>query len=472
MRKTKIVCTLGPATDNYQTLKRLVKAGMNVARINMSHGSYEEHAARIEMVRKAREELGQAVAVMLDTKGPEIRVRTFEGGKAYLTDGNYFTLTAEECEGNNARVSITYKDLPKFVKSGDVILLNDGLIELKVDMVAEKEIVCVVTHGGELSNRKSINLPGVFIDMPYVSEGDRADLLFGIKQDVDYIAMSFVRNAQDVKLVKELMNENGGEKIQLIAKIENREGVNNIKEITDECDGAMVARGDMGVEIPFEELPALQKKIIKLCYKQGKKVITATQMLESMINNPRPTRAEISDVANAIYDGTSAIMLSGETAVGKYCVETVKTMAKIAEKTENSIHFKNRFKTLDPEIKTITDAISHATVAASFDLNAKAIIALSQSGFTARKVSRFRPDCVIIAATLSEKAYNQLAMNWGVVPVLTELQSDYMKMISHSVQRAKTTGCVKNGDLVVITGGIPVGLTSNTNTMRIEIVGE
>ena len=330
MRKTKIVCTLGPATDNYQTLKRLVKAGMNVARINMSHGSYEEHAARIEMVRKAREELGQAVAVMLDTKGPEIRVRTFEGGKAYLTDGNYFTLTAEECEGNNARVSITYKDLPKFVKSGDVILLNDGLIELKVDMVAEKEIVCVVTHGGELSNRKSINLPGVFIDMPYVSEVDRADLLFGIKQDVDYIAMSFVRNAQDVKLVKELMNENGGEKIQLIAKIENREGVNNIKEITDECDGAMVARGDMGVEIPFEELPALQKKIIKLCYKQGKKVITATQMLESMINNPRPTRAEISDVANAIYDGTSAIMLSGETAVGKYCVETVKTLSKIA----------------------------------------------------------------------------------------------------------------------------------------------
>ncbi len=472
MRKTKIVCTLGPATDNYQTLKRLVKAGMNVARINMSHGSYEEHAARIEMVRKAREELGQAVAVMLDTKGPEIRVRTFEGGKAYLTDGNYFTLTTEECEGNNARVSITYKDLPKFVKNGDMILLNDGLIELKVDMVAENEIVCVVTHGGELSNRKSINLPGVFIDMPYISEVDRADLLFGIKQDVDYIAMSFVRNAQDVKLVKELMNENGGEKIQLIAKIENREGVNNIKEITDECDGAMVARGDMGVEIPFEELPALQKKIIKLCYKQGKKVITATQMLESMINNPRPTRAEISDVANAIYDGTSAIMLSGETAVGKYCVETVKTMAKIAEKTENSIHFKNRFKTLDPEIKTITDAISHATVAASFDLNAKAIIALSQSGFTARKVSRFRPDCVIIAATLSEKAYNQLAMNWGVVPVLTELQSDYMKMISHSVQRAKTTGCVKNGDLVVITGGIPVGLTSNTNTMRIEIVGE
>lgn len=472
MRKTKIVCTLGPATDNYQVIKRLIKAGMNVARINMSHGSYEEHAARIKMVRKAREELGQAVAIMLDTKGPEIRVRTFEGGKAVLTDGNFFTLTTEECEGNNARVSITYKDLPKFVSEGDVILLNDGLIELKVVSVAACEIVCAVVHGGELSNRKSINLPGVSIDMPYISEVDYKDMLFGIEQDVDYLAISFVRSADDVKQVKALMGDNGGEKIQIIAKIENRQGVNNIKEITDECDGAMVARGDMGVEIPFEELPALQKQIIKLCYKQGKKVITATQMLESMINNPRPTRAEISDVANAIYDGTSAIMLSGETAVGKYCVETVKTMAKIAEKTESTIHFKNRFNALEPEIKTITDAISHATVAASFDLNAKAIIALSQSGFTARKVSRFRPDCMIIAATLSEKAYNQLALNWGVAPLLTELQPDYLELLAHSVNRAKETGLIKKGDLVVITGGIPVGLTSNTNTMRIEIVGE
>ncbi len=471
MRKTKIVCTLGPATDNYQVLKRLIKAGMNVARINMSHGTYEEHAARIEMVRRARAELGQAVAIMLDTKGPEIRVRTFEGGKAYLADGNYFTLTTEECEGNNARVSISYKDLPKFVKEGDTVLLNDGLIELRVDSVASCEIVCVVVHGGELSNRKSINMPGVKIDMPYISDVDRADMLFGIKQDVDYFAISFVRCADDVRAVKKLMAENGGEQIQIISKIENRDGVNNIKEITDECDGAMVARGDMGVEIPFEELPAIQKQIIKLCYKQGKKVITATQMLESMINNPRPTRAEISDVANAIYDGTSAIMLSGETAVGKYCVETVKTMAKIAEKTENSIHFKNRFHGLEPEIKTITDAISHATVAASFDLGAKAIIALSQSGFTARKVSRFRPDCVIIAPTLSDKAYNQLAMNWGVVPVLSSLQPDYLELFTHSVECARGTGLIKNGDLVVITGGIPVGVSGNTNTMRIEIVG-
>ena len=472
MRKTKIVCTLGPATDNYQTLKRLVKAGMNVARINMSHGSYEEHAARIEMVRKAREELGQAVAVMLDTKGPEIRVRTFEGGKAYLTDGNYFTLTAEECEGNNARVSITYKDLPKFLHEGDVILLNDGLIELKVDSVAEREIVCVVVHGGELSSRKSINIPNVDIPMPYISEIDKKDILFGISQNVDYLAISFVRDAEDVREIKKLLDDNGGSDIQVIAKIENRQGVINIKSIVNECDGAMVARGDMGVEIPFEELPPIQKQIIKLCYNQGKKVITATQMLESMIVNPRPTRAEISDVANAIYDGTSAIMLSGETAVGKYCVETVKTMAKIAEKTESNIHFKNRFHTLEPEIKTITDAISHATVAASFDLNAKAIIALSQSGFTARKVSRFRPECVIIAATLSDKAYNQLAMNWGVVPVLSKLQSNYVDLFAHSVECARSTGLIKDGDLVVITGGIPVGVSGNTNTMRIEVVGD
>lgn len=471
MRKTKIVCTLGPATDNYQTLKRMIKAGMNVARLNMSHGSYDEHAARIDMVKRARDEMNQSVAVMLDTKGPEIRVRTFAGGKAVLTDGDYFTLTTEDCEGNNARVSVSYANLPQCVKEGDMILLNDGLIELKVDSVAQSEIVCVVVHGGELGNRKSINLPGVSLDMPYLSETDKKDILFGIKNDVDYLAISFVRTADDVKQVKELLQANGGEKIQIIAKIENREGVNNIREIVNECDGAMVARGDMGVEIPFEELPAIQKHMISFCYKEGKKVITATQMLESMITNPRPTRAEISDVANAIYDGTSAIMLSGETAVGKYCVEAVKTMAKIAEKTESSIHFKKRFRNLDANIKTITDAISHATVEASFDLNAKAIIALSQSGFTARKVSRFRPDCVIIAATLSKKAYYQLAMNWGVVPVLGSKQPNSAELFSNAVEWARGTGLIKDGDLVVITGGVPVGIAGNTNTMRIEIVG-
>ncbi|MCI8413413.1 MAG: pyruvate kinase [Clostridia bacterium] len=472
MRKTKIVCTLGPATDNYQTMKRLIKAGMNVARLNMSHGTYDEHAARIDMVKRAREELNQSVAIMLDTKGPEIRIRTFENGKALLSEGNYFTLTTEECEGNNARVSVTYPRLPACVKEGDIILLNDGLIELKVDSVSEKEVVCVVTHGGELSNRKSINLPGITIDMPYLSEVDKKDILFGIKQDIDYLAISFVRKADDVRQVKELLDSCNGKDVQIISKIENREGVNNIREIIDECDGVMVARGDMGVEIPFEELPAIQKDMISLCYKQGKKVITATQMLESMITNPRPTRAEISDVANAIYDGTSAIMLSGETAMGKYCVETVKTMAKIAEKTESSIHFRKRFRNLDPVIKTITDAISHATVEASFDLNAKAIIALSHTGFTARKVSRFRPDCVIIAATISRKAYYQLAMNWGVVPVLGSPQPNSNELFNNSVEWARGTGLIKKGDLVVITGGVPVGIAGNTNTMRIEIVGD
>lgn len=470
MRKTKIVCTLGPATDNYATIKKLIKAGMNVARINMSHGNYEEHSERIAMIKKAREELATPVAILIDTKGPEIRIRTFENGKAELLAGDYFTLTTESVVGNNARVSITYPLLPKKVKEGDSILINDGLIELTVVDVTETEIVCSIINGGELTNRKSINLPGVKIDMPYMSDIDREDILFGIKQDVDYFALSFVRSAADVKLIKNLLKENNGAHIQIISKIENREGVDNVSEIIDECDGVMVARGDMGVEIPFEELPTIQKHIIKKCYRLGKKVITATQMLESMINNPRPTRAEISDVANAIFDGTSATMLSGETAVGKYCVDAVKTMAKIAEKAESGINFKKRFHDLDTEIKTITDAVSHSTVAAAYDLSAKAIIAVSQSGFTARKVSRFRPDCVIIAATTSDKAYNQLALNWGVAPTKALPQANSDELFSHSVKCAVETGLVKTGDLVVITAGVPVGISGNTNTMRIEII--
>lgn len=472
MRKTKIVCTLGPATDNYATVKKLIKAGMNVARLNMSHGSYAEHAARIDLVKRARAELDQSVAIMLDTKGPEIRVRTFEGGKAELTDGNYFTLTTEQCVGNNARVSVSYRNLPGCVKPGDTILLNDGLIELKVDSVTEDEIVCVVEHGGVLSDRKSINLPGITLDMPYLSEVDKKDIIFGIGQDIDYLAISFVRNGADVRDVKELLKANGGEFVQIISKIENRDGVNNIGEILEESDGVMVARGDMGVEIPFEELPAIQKALISQCYRSGKKVVTATQMLESMISNPRPTRAEISDVANAIYDGTSAIMLSGETAVGKFCVETVKTMAKIAEKTESNINFRERFHNFNPEIKTITDAISHATVEASFNLGAKAIITPSHSGFTARKVSRFRPGCMIIASTLSVKAYNQLAMNWGVVPLLGKPQSSSDELFIRTVELARQSGLVKDGDLVIITAGVPVGVAGNTNTIRIEVVGD
>lgn len=472
MRKTKIVCTLGPATDSYQTIKKLIKTGMNVARINMSHGNHAEHAARIKMVRQAREELNTAVAVLLDTKGPEIRIRTFEGGRAILAEGDYFTLTTSNVTGNNARVSVTYEPLPGCVKPGDHILINDGMIELKVDSVTKTDIVCIVLNGGTLSDRKSINLPGIDIDMPYISEADREDILFGIEQDVDYLALSFVRNVEDVRLIKQLLNHNTATNIQLIAKIENRSGVNNFESIIAECDGAMVARGDMGVEIPFEELPAIQKDMIHSCYRAGKKVITATQMLESMISSPRPTRAEISDVANAIYDGTSATMLSGETAAGKYPVEAVRTMAKIAENTEKSINFRMRFLKLDAEIKTITDAVSHSTVAAAYDLNAKAIITVSQSGYTARKVSRFRPICPIIAATTSEKAYNQLALNWGVVPTRSVPQPNSDELFKHSVKCALSTGLVKEGDLVVMTGGVPVGISGKSNTMRIEVIGQ
>lgn len=470
MRRTKIVCTLGPATDNYATVKKLIKAGMNVARLNMSHGSYEEHAERIRLIKKAREELSVPVAILVDTKGPEIRIRTFEGGKAVLSDGDFFTLTTKECEGNNARVSITYKELPSFVKEGDPILVNDGLIELKVDSVSASDIVCEVVHGGELTNRKSINLPNTVIDMQYISEADKQDILFAIEQDIDYFAMSFVRNVDDVRKFKQFLTRHNVRDVQLIAKIENRAGVNNFESILSECDGAMVARGDMGVEIPFEELPAIQKSMIKSCYKAGKKVITATQMLESMINNPRPTRAEISDVANAIYDGTSATMLSGETAAGKFPVEAVKTMAKIAENTEKSINFRKRFGELSAEIKSITDAVSHSTCAAAFDLNAKAIITVSQSGYTARKVSRFRPVAPIIAPTTSAKAYNQLALNWGVTPTMAVSQPNSDELFKHSIQCALSTGIVKRGDLVVLTGGVPVGISGNTDTMRIEVI--
>ncbi|MBR2988411.1 MAG: pyruvate kinase, partial [Clostridia bacterium] len=422
MRKTKIVCTLGPATDDYSTLKKLIRAGMSVARLNMSHGTHEEHTKRMDMVKKARKELGLPVAILLDTRGPEIRIKTFENGKIELNEGDNFTLTTNEVEGNDKQVSVTYADMPKHLKKGDTVLLNDGMIELTVDGVTESDVHCSVINGGELTNRKSINLPGIEIDMPYLSDADRVDIEFAVKSDADYIALSFVRSADDVRQVRNLLALTGGENIQLISKIENRQGVNNANDILALSDGIMVARGDMGVEIPFEELPYIQKELIKTCYRNGKKVITATQMLESMIHNPRPTRAEISDVANAIYDGTSAIMLSGETAVGKYPVEAVKTMAKIAQKTEGSINYKTRFERHEQPITNITDAVSHSTCAAAFDLGAKAIITVSQSGYTARKVSRFRPECVIIAATTSHKVYNQLALNWGVLPTLAAVQ--------------------------------------------------
>lgn len=468
MRKTKIVCTLGPATDNYSTLKKIIRAGMNVARLNMSHGNREEHLRRVEMVKKARTELGMPVAILLDTRGPEIRIKTFKNGKIELVENETFTLTVKEIEGDVTRVSVTYPDFVKHVKKDDTVLLNDGLIELKVEEVFNEDVLCRVVTGGVLTDRKSINLPGIEIDMPYLSDADREDIKFAVEIDADYLALSFVRTSDDVRQVKSLIALCGGQGIQLISKIENRQGVNNAQSILDLSDGIMVARGDMGVEIPFEELPHIQKELIKTCYRSGKKVITATQMLESMINNSRPTRAEISDVANAIYDGTSAIMLSGETAAGKYPVESVKVMAKIAEKTESSIDFKKRFHNHEYKIQNVTDAVSHSTVAAAFDLNAKAIIAVSQSGYTARKVSRFRPECVIIATCTSEKVYNQLALNWGVLPTMAAQQKTPDELYRHAIICALNTGVVKEGDLAVLTGGSEVNKAGFSNTMRIE----
>ena len=468
MRKTKIVCTLGPSTDDYKVLKELARSGMNVARLNLSHGTHAEHRARMDAIRRVRKELGVPLAILLDTKGPEIRVKTFKDGSVDLKKGKLFTLTTREVEGNETEVSVSYELLPGCVSEGDVILLNDGMIELCVDKVNGADIVCKVVHGGVLSNRKSINLPGREIDMPYLSDADRDDLRFAVEEDVDYIALSFVRTSDDVRQAKNFISMCGGDNIQIISKIENRQGVDNAREILELSDGIMVARGDMGVEIPFEELPNIQKTLIKNCYKIGKKVITATQMLESMISSPRPTRAEISDVANAIYDGTSAIMLSGETAAGKFPVEAVRTMAKIAEKTESCINFKKRFQAHEYTIKSITDAVSQATCASAFDLNAKAIITVSQSGYTARKVSRFRPECVIIAATTSEKVYNQLALNWGVLPTMALVQKTPDALFSHAAKCALNTGAVHEGDLAVLTGSSEVGKAGNSNTMRIE----
>lgn len=470
MRRTKIVCTLGPATDDYSVLKSMIRAGMNVARLNFSHSTYDEHRRRMDMVKRARTELGVPVAILLDTKGPEIRIKTFKSGKAELKQGGKFTLTTRDIEGDDGAVSVSYSELPNYVKKGTRILVNDGLIELSVESVNATDIVTTVMNDGVLSNRKSINLPDTFIDMPYLSDGDRADIEFGISQDVDYIAMSFVRTVDDVRIIKRLLTENDADDIQLIAKIENRSGVDNVMSILAECDGVMVARGDMGVEIPFEELPGIQKEIISRCYQSGKKVITATQMLESMVTNPRPTRAEISDVANAVYDGSSAIMLSGETAAGSYPVQAVRTMASIAERAESGIDYKQRFNALDADIKSITDAVSHSACAAAFDLDAKAIIAVSQSGYTARKISRFRPSAPIIAPTTSRKAYNQLALNWGVVPTLSKKQNSSDELFKHVVNCALNTGVVSEGDLVVVAAGVPVGVSGNTNTMRIEKV--
>ncbi len=478
MRKTKIICTLGPATD--AVISELIEAGMNVARLNFSHGSHEEHKVRMDAVKAARRKLGMPVGIMLDTKGPEIRTKTYKDGKIEIVEGQEFILTTREVEGDEHIVSITYDGLPGDVKVGTRILIDDGLVAFEVTEIRDgTDIVCKALNGGPLSNRKSINVPGISLNMPFVSERDRADIEFGLSQGIDFIAASFTRTAQDVRDIKAILKEHGQEDVEIIAKIENMEGVRNIQEILDEANGVMVARGDLGVEVPFEVLPEIQKNIIKICISRGKRVVTATQMLESMAKNPRPTRAEVSDVANAVYDGTSAIMLSGETSVGKYPVETVQTMSRIANNAESTIHYDRRRATrlefqnmnVAGDLKTL--AISHATCSTTADLGAKCIVAFTEAGSTARAVSTYRPGAPIIAATPNEKTCNRLTMSWGVTPVLVSRHpKSGTELYDLSEQAAISALDLRVGDIITITAGMPVGHVNYTNTLRVHQLTE
>ena len=470
MRKTKIVCTLGPACSDEATVTAMCKAGMNVARLNFSHNTHEDHKQRIELIKKVREKLGIPIAIMLDTKGPEYRIKTFKDGKITLKEGDSFTFTADDIEGDEKRVSINYKGLPHDMHKGDRILLNNGLMAFEVVSTTETDVNCVVTVGGVLSDRKSMSFPNKTLKQKYLSEQDKQDIAFGIKEGVDFIACSFVSCRQDLVDIKNYLKEIGAQEVELIAKIENRSGVENIEEISEECAGIMVARGDMGVEIPFEELPAIQKKLITKCRMLGKRVITATEMLESMITNARPTRAEISDVANAVYDGTSAIMLSGETAAGKYPVLAVETMARIAENTEKNIHYKKRFLTADFKIKNTVDAISHATCGMAIDIDAKAIAVCSLSGMTARMVSRFRPPVGIVGLTTDEKTWRKLALSWGVIPVMCENYPSTDVLFYNAQKLTKQTLGLSEGDKIVITGGVTNGKSGNTNLIKVETI--
>ena len=478
MRRTKIICTLGPATDVDGVLKDMVMAGMNVARFNFSHGSHEEHKSRMDLVKSVRKELGMPVGLMLDTKGPEIRTKTYKDGKIEIVEGQKFTLTTRDIEGDNTIVSISYEGLPNDVKKGTTILIDDGLIAFEVESVEGTEINCRALNGGPLSNRKSVNVPGIKLNMPYISEKDRADVIFGCSQGIDFIAASFCRSAQDMRDLKAILKEQGCEDVEIIAKIENMEGVNNIDEILDEVNGIMVARGDLGVEVPFEELPAIQKNLIKKCISRGRRVVTATQMLESMAKNPRPTRAEVSDVANAVYDGTSAIMLSGETSVGKYPVETVAAMSSIAENAEANIHYDRRRITrpefMDMELggEKTTNAISHAVCTTAADLDAKCIVAFTESGSTARAVSCRRPGKIIVGATPNEKTYNRLTMSWGIIPCMVKRPESGSALYIQALNAAVRTADVKADDTIIITAGMPVGHVNYTNTMRAMKVTE
>lgn len=470
MRKTKIICTIGPASENEAVLTQMCQAGMNVARLNFSHGTHEEHEKKIALVKSVREKLNLPIAIMLDTKGPEYRIRTFKDGKVEVKDGDTFTFTTDEVEGDETRVSVNYKDLIKNLSIGDRVLVNNGMVIFEVQDLQGNDAVCKVIVGGTLSNRKSMSFPNKVMPGPYLSDQDKADLLFGIKHDVDFVAASFVSHKQDAVELRDFLDANGGQRIDIIAKIENRSGVDNVEEICEACDGIMIARGDLGVEIPFVEVPAIQKMLISKCRMLGKRVITATEMLESMITNPRPTRAEISDVANAVYDGSSAIMLSGESAAGKYPVEAVRNMAKIAEYTEQHTSYRMRFLSTEFKIQNTLDAISHATCAMAIDVDAKGIVVCSVSGKTAMMVSRFRCPVDIIGMTTDPKIWRKLGLSWGVTPVLTEEFPTMDVMFYYAMNSAKKYLPVKRGDNVVLTGGPINGKSGNTNTIKVEMI--
>lgn len=473
MRKTKIICTIGPASESEEKLKELMLAGMNVARFNFSHGTHKEQLVKFNRVLHARKELGLPVATLLDTKGPEIRLRDFEGGKVELKEGQLFTLTTDEVMGTAERATITYKNLKNDIDVGTTILIDDGLIEMNVEKIEGADIVCRVVNGGFVSNHKGVNVPGAVLSMPYISQADYDDIIFGIEHGFDFIAASFARTKEDILEVRKILDERGS-KMKIIAKIENMQGINNLEEILQVSDGIMVARGDMGVEVAMEEVPILQKKMIKMAVAQGKHVITATQMLESMIKNPRPTRAEATDIANAIYDGTTAIMLSGESAAGLYPVEAVKTMAKIAERAEQDIDYRSRMQRMQSgsaQMHDITTAISYATCSVAMDLGAAAIITVTMSGFTADMIARYKPGCPVIGCTLDEKVCRQLNLLWGVSPIMIKKEQTTDALFEEAVFKSKQAGLVKTGDTVVITAGVPLGVAGKTDMIHVvEVV--
>ena len=472
IRKTKIVCTLGPSTDKGDVLRQLMQEGMNVARFNFSHGSHEEQKARLDKLVALREELDLPVAALLDTKGPEIRLKELKGGKAELKEGQLFTLALGDFVGDASRVAITYEDLHNDVKAGDRILIDDGLIEMKVVRLDGTDIVCEVINGGMISNKKGVTVPNVELSMPFISETDYSDIVFGIENGFDFIAASFTRTADDILQIRKILEEHDCKSVNIIAKIENKQGVDNIDDIIRVSDGIMVARGDMGVEIPMEDVPVIQKILIEKVYKAGKQVITATQMLDSMMKHPRPTRAEATDVANAVYDGTSAIMLSGETAAGDYPVEALQTMVKIASRTEQDINYMSRLKKrsilTNPDI---TNAIAHATCTTAMDLNASAIITVSNSGRTARMVSKYRPACPIIGCSVNKDVCRKMSLSWGVTPLLVELKHNSDELFDHAVDKAEEMGLIKQGEIVVLTAGVPLGISGTTNMIKVHVAG-